>query len=85
MNTITVHGKTYKLPKNPLWHEGPPPEIGWWPASIGRNAECLRWWNGEFWSDYVSPKDSKDYAVLSAARKAYAYQRGIEWSRQWWK
>jgi hypothetical protein len=32
------------------WHKGPPPSIGWWPASRRRNPELLRWWNGEWWS-----------------------------------
>ena len=32
------------------WHSGPPPSIGWWPASILRDKNILRWWNGEFWS-----------------------------------
>ena len=32
------------------WHSGPPPSIGWWPASTMRNNDILRWWNGEFWS-----------------------------------
>jgi hypothetical protein len=32
------------------WHKGPPPSIGWWPASRKRNKESLRWWNGQAWS-----------------------------------
>lgn len=32
------------------WKKGPPPSMGWWPASA---SECLyeyRWWDGEYWS-----------------------------------
>lgn len=32
------------------WHKGPPPSIGWWPASYQRRPEVLRWWNGKEWS-----------------------------------
>ena len=32
------------------WHKSPPPEIGWWPASIKMNKQALRWWNGKYWS-----------------------------------
>ncbi len=32
------------------WHKGPPPSIGWWPASNCRNPDTLRWWNGSEWS-----------------------------------
>ena len=32
------------------WHKGPPPSIGWWPASRRRNPDTLRWWDGSAWS-----------------------------------
>ena len=32
------------------WYSGPPPSIGWWPASVTRDPKALRWWNGEHWS-----------------------------------
>jgi hypothetical protein len=32
------------------WHKGPPPSIGWWPASRLRNPDVLRWWDGSKWS-----------------------------------
>lgn len=42
----------------PGWHEGPPPSIGWWPASICCDPRTLRWWNGKRWSVACYPKDS---------------------------
>ena len=33
------------------WYSGPPPRIGWWPASASEDTECLRWWNGLYWSN----------------------------------
>ena len=32
------------------WHKGPPPSVGWWPASTQRVGKIYRWWNGEYWS-----------------------------------
>lgn len=32
------------------WHKGPPPSIGWWPASKWRDPSALRWWDGRRWS-----------------------------------
>lgn len=32
------------------WHSGPPPSVGWWPASVCNDLTCLRWWNGRAWS-----------------------------------
>lgn len=36
--------------RSPKWNSGPPPSIGWWPASLARNPEALRWWDGKRWS-----------------------------------
>lgn len=35
------------------WNEGPPPAVGWYPASIFKNAKNLRYWNGRRWSQSV--------------------------------
>lgn len=32
------------------WHNGPPPSIGWWPASTVQQEAILRWWDGRRWS-----------------------------------
>lgn len=32
------------------WHKGPPPSIGWWPASKVFDETSVRWWNGTHWS-----------------------------------
>jgi hypothetical protein len=36
--------------KDNKWHKGPPPSVGWWPASFSKNDANIRWWNGENWS-----------------------------------
>lgn len=46
------------LDSNPFWFSGPPPSIGWWPSSIFKEREVLRWWDGSHWSypvDYATP------------------------------
>ena len=35
----------------PQWFSGPPPAVGWWPASIGAKfTDVYRWWDGSEWS-----------------------------------
>lgn len=64
------------------WRSGPPPEVGWWPASTSQNPELLRWWNGKFWSDYAVDGDVSRFAAICA--KEPAYSDGIKWTDRWW-
>jgi hypothetical protein len=61
------------------WHSGPPPSIGWWPASMGKNPDMLRWWDGKRWSEgapcWVSAEE--------AARYAKKQNIGPSWAVQW--
>jgi hypothetical protein len=60
------------------WHKGPPPSIGWWPASRRGNPDTLRWWDGKTWS---LPVDSTWTASLAAeAAKAETAMSDIEWT-----
>ena len=61
------------------WHKGPPPSIGWWPASVIRNTNALRWWNGERWSNACVRDEPIKSVAKNAARKA-EYQHDIEWT-----
>ena len=67
------------------WHKGPPPSIGWWPASNYRNPDILRWWNGEWWSCGCVANYSAQTAASSAAQKS-RFQDDIEWADRpaWW-
>lgn len=65
------------------WHTGAPPSIGWWPASIMRDAEAIRWWDGKDWSRVAVPTQNKTEAASIASVKA-ARHCGIEWSERWW-
>lgn len=60
------------------WQKGPPPSIGWWPASAFRDRTILRWWNGRYWSSgvWVYGNESE---VASAAKQKGASQKAIEW------
>jgi hypothetical protein len=60
------------------WHKGPPPSIGWWPASRRRNSDILRWWNGKSWSTAAHIR----MTAKEAAESAYVatFLDDIEWT-----
>jgi len=49
------------------WHKGPPPSIGWWPASHSQIPFTLRWWDGNAWSipcwDYLTKEEAAEHAA----------------------
>lgn len=59
------------------WHDGPPPSLGWWPASSMRVMDAYRWWNGKEWSVLAFERDS----VVEAARSACipTICTGVQW------
>jgi hypothetical protein len=63
---------------NTDWHRGPPPSVGWWPASIFENSEVLRWWNGQGWS-YPVDKTVRPFEVTLYAQIMSNCQRKIKW------
>jgi hypothetical protein len=52
------------------WHSGPPPSIGWWPASVNENPKFFRWYDGAEWSASVTESDNAEYAAACAVIKA---------------
>lgn len=79
MKITAANGKTYTLPKNPVWRKGPPPEIGWWPASIGgRFVDALRFWDGKSWSMFCTPKQAGEFGQWKVSRP------DIQWTDRWW-
>jgi hypothetical protein len=67
------------------WHKGPPPSIGWWPASTYRDPESLRWWNGRRWS-LPAYSDMTATEASWRARGDTHSQSIIEWTDRpaWW-
>ena len=63
-----------------VWHSGPPPSIGWWPASVGEDFDCLRWWNGKQWSMAVYAGASPEMLNLLAACPAQTHPFVIRWA-----
>ena len=56
-----------------LWHSGPPPSGGWWPASFrGQNTDLVRYWHAQrkAWSVPAHPRMSAKVAGMCAAAMA---------------
>ena len=65
------------------WHSGPPPSVGWWPASIDENPKTIRWWDG-MWSVAAHPDDDSRTAAQLAKLLA-PRQQSIKWTERWWE
>lgn len=67
------------------WRDGPPPSVGWWPASVHPYRDMLRCWNGAQWSCCASSCQSAETAAKDAAMPALG-QKTIRWRDRadWW-
>lgn len=66
----------------PQWFSGPPPAVGWWPASATRNfLDLYRWWDGSEWSAAVF-RDSDANEAQALARESFRARREVYW-RHW--
>lgn len=81
-------GKYIKPPrsKDCTWRDGPPPEVGWWPASFSRDPKELRHWDGVSWSWFVCHSATKGFAgsVASSFRVSPLDTCEIQWTDRWW-
>lgn len=59
------------------WHKGPPPSVGWWPASVCKDPNAIRWWNGYWWSLTCRPSTPAAFAASAASHPTGATD--IEW------
>lgn len=66
------------------WHSGPPPSVGWWPASMWGLHITIRWWNGKHWSWPVDPSCNAKMAALYA-KEPSREQDKIKWTERWWE
>ena len=65
-----------------IWHNGPPPHVGWRNASTAKDCLCWRWWDGKCWSAPAYP----DYAierVVECAKAATLPHRKLQWTDYW--
>lgn len=84
MPTTVIKGKRYTIPRNPEWHDGPPPAEGWWPASLYGDAGGLRFWDGKAWSLTCQPGDPMHRVEYNGVIRT-PYQLGIRWCARWWE
>jgi hypothetical protein len=64
---------------------GPPPSIGWWPATIHGLISPIRWWNGENWSACAFKDDHMKQVIRMAATPADPITaKDIKWAQPWW-
>lgn len=62
------------------WHSGPPPSVGWWPASFSKDEKALRWWDGERWSMSTNQSCRVEHAVCMARIPlAEMAQSAVKW------
>lgn len=67
------------------WRKGPPPEIGWWPASVTQDPESIRWWNGAAWSAPAIPdNNAEDAAYFSSLEQSPYVTQFVQWTDRWW-
>jgi len=62
-----------------VWHDGPPPHVGWWVASSLEDELCWRWWNGKEWSYPVWPNSHMRW-VVDAARMRSHSKEAMQWT-----
>lgn len=63
------------------WHSGPPPSLGWWPASIGNMSGIYRWWDGIAWGEPCY-KGTPIERVAQAARIRSWVSEQIQWQHR---
>ena len=66
-----------------IWHQGPPPHVGWWNAATIRDSCAWRWWNGHHWSMVVYPHHTLPHVEVSAITRASWLDIAIEWTDYW--
>jgi hypothetical protein len=68
------------------WRKGPPPSIGWWPASAVKFPEAIRWWNGKWWSIASFQNTPLEQVKKRAREMERLGQDRIEWTNRpaWW-
>ena len=67
-----------------IWHNGPPPHIGWWNAlDLCEWPNEWRWWNGENWSIAVNHRHLPESAGAVSKNPSAFRLDEIQWSDYW--
>lgn len=66
------------------WLEGPPPRVGWWPASIHRLPNRYRYWDGSQWSINATKADQYRAEELAKVPDHPVMQSLIYWVNEPW-
>lgn len=61
------------------WLYSKPPKVGWYMASMNRNPDCWRWWDGARWSLDVFSYRSAKFAG-QRAKKPSKHQALIQYT-----
>lgn len=68
------------------WRKGPPPLIGWWPASLCGNPLALRYWDGSIWSfAALHTANATTGAQMAKVKTTPQCTANIEWCDRWWE
>lgn len=61
------------------WRKGPPPHVGWWNASVARDPDMWRWWNGTHWSIAIHRAASAREIALRVVLPVYT-DEDVRWT-----
>jgi hypothetical protein len=73
----------YITPYADEWFSGPPPSLGWWPASTLCDPNVIRYYDGKRWSTSMLSEMRANRADDYAACKDYS--GNVKWAKRWWE
>lgn len=83
---IKIGNEKFTVPDTNKWRSGPPPAIGWWPASKIEDFTRLRWWDGVGWSQAVHASQAASEIPWPRIGVRYAgNQEQVYWTDRWWE
>ena len=63
------------------WNPSPPPQVGWYRASVSRQGQFYRWWDGKLWSVVATPWfDAEEAGAVAEIPAPADVQRRIWWT-----
>lgn len=71
-------------PIDTTWNSGPPPSLGWWPASYGQRDGVYRWWDGKCWSEPALKEWNSEVAAFYAIckKEPASWNDTIQWQER---